>query len=272
LDERRLRAAAEARSHGWGGIAAVARASGIAENTIRKELRELDSPGELPPGRVRRPGAGPKRRADTDPTLLVDLERLLEGETRGDPERPLLWTSKSVRTLARELRELGHEVSYRTVARLLHQLGYSLQTNRKTREGRQHPDRGAQFRHINERLRGRNRRGGTAAAGRQDAPAAALLRARPHRPHRQTPDPPPARRLPPRRHLHPHARGGLRPATLSGRASARAAPATPDSADPRRAVTRRRDRTLRLRRRPEQAPPPAQHPTAATARVGCHGC
>jgi transposase len=154
LDERqrRLWAAAEARSHGWGGIAAVARASGISENTIRKGLRELDSPERLPAGRVRRPGAGPKRRSDTDPTLLADLEALLEGETRGDPERPLLWTSKSVRKLAAELRELGHEVSYRTVARLLHQLGYSLQANRKTKEGRQHPDRDAQFRHIDEKV------------------------------------------------------------------------------------------------------------------------
>ena len=154
LDERQRRiwAAAEARSHGRGGIAAVARASGIAENTIRKGLRELDAPEELPAGRVRRAGAGPKRRSETDPTLMVDLEQLLDGETRGDPERPLLWTSKSVRKLAAELRGLGHEVSYRTVARLLHELGYSLQANRKTKEGRQHPDRDAQFRHINEKV------------------------------------------------------------------------------------------------------------------------
>ena len=154
LDERqrRLWAAAEARAAGYGGIAAVARASGIAENTIRKGLRELDSPEALPAGRVRRPGAGPKRLSESDPTLVADLERLLEGETRGDPERPLLWTSKSVRKLAAELRELGHEVSYRTVARLLHKLGYSLQANRKTKEGRQHPDRDAQFHHINEQV------------------------------------------------------------------------------------------------------------------------
>ena len=154
LDERqrRLWAAAEARSQGRGGIAAVARASGLAENTIRKGLRELESPGELLAGRVRRPGAGPKRRAETDPTLLSDLAALLDGETRGDPERPLLWTSKSVRKLAAELRGLRHEVSYRTVARLLHELGYSLQANRKTKEGRQHPDRDAQFRHINAKV------------------------------------------------------------------------------------------------------------------------
>ena len=115
-------------------------------------MRELDSPEALPAGRVRRPGAGPKRLSETDPTLVADLERLLDGETRGDPERPLLWTSKSVRALARGLRELGHEISYRTVARLLHELGYSLQANRKTKEGKQHPDRDAQFRHINEKV------------------------------------------------------------------------------------------------------------------------
>jgi transposase len=154
LDERqrRLWAAAEARSHGRGGIAAVARASGLAENTIRRGLRDLDEPQPLPAGRVRKAGAGPKRRVDTDKTLLDDLKRLVDGDTRGDPERPLLWTSKSVRELARGLRDLGHEVSYRTVARLLHELGYSLQANRKTKEGSQHPDRDAQFRHINDKV------------------------------------------------------------------------------------------------------------------------
>jgi transposase len=154
LDERQRRrwAAAEARSHGRGGIAAVARATGLAENTIRKGLRELDCREQLPAGRVRRAGAGPKRRVDTDETLIEDLKRLLDGDTRGDPEQPLLWTSKSVRKLAAELRELGHVVSYRTVARLLHELGYSLQANVKTKEGNQHPDRDAQFRHINERV------------------------------------------------------------------------------------------------------------------------
>jgi transposase len=152
LDERqrRLWAAAEARSHGRGGIAAVARASGLAENTIRSGLRELDEPQALTSGRVRKAGAGPKRLVDTDKTLLSDLKRLVDGDTRGDPERALLWTSKSVRQLASGLREHGHEVSYRTVARLLHELGYSLQTNRKTKEGSQHPDRDAQFRHIND--------------------------------------------------------------------------------------------------------------------------
>jgi transposase len=152
LDERRRRlwAAAEARSAGWGGIAAVARATGISQATIRNGLRELDAGERLAAGRVRRPGGGRKSLVETDPTLLGDLERLVDGDSRGDPEQPLRWTAKSVRTLADALRELGHRVSFRTVARLLRGLGYSLQANAKTREGRQHPDRDAQFEHINQ--------------------------------------------------------------------------------------------------------------------------
>jgi transposase len=155
LDERRRRlwAAAEARSHGRGGIAAVARATGIDQETIRRGLRELASGERLAPGRVRRPGGGRKRLADLDATLVFDLERLVEADSRGDPELPLRWTSKSVRKLAEGLRELGHRVSYRTVARLLRELGYSLQANEKRREGAQHPDRDAQFAHLNERVR-----------------------------------------------------------------------------------------------------------------------
>jgi transposase len=151
LDERRRRlwAAAEARAAGRGGIAATARATGMAIDTIRKGIRELESGETLGPRRVRRPGGGRKPITETDPTLLEDLERLLDDGTRGDPELPLRWTSKSVRKLAEGLRELGHEVSYRTVARLLRALGYSLQANRKTREGSSHPDRDAQFQHIN---------------------------------------------------------------------------------------------------------------------------
>jgi transposase len=148
--QRRVWAAAEARSHGRGGIAAVARASGIAENTVRAGLRELEEGAEIEAGRVRRKGAGRKPAEESDPTLLDDLVELLEGETRGDPEQPLLWTAKSARKLAGALREAGHEVSPPTVARLLRSLGYSLQSNRKTKEGSQHPDRDAQFRHINE--------------------------------------------------------------------------------------------------------------------------
>jgi transposase len=152
LDERRRRlwAAAEARAAGRGGIAATARATGMAIDTIRKGIRELESGETLERRRVRRPGGGRKPITETDPTLLEDLERLLDDGTRGDPELPLRWTSKSVRKLAEGLRELGHEVSYRTVARLLRALGYSLQANRKTREGSSHPDRDAQFQHINQ--------------------------------------------------------------------------------------------------------------------------
>ncbi len=149
---RRIWAASEAKACGRGGIAAVARASGIAENTIRRGLAEIEAGETLQGGRVRRAGGGRKPIAEADPTLLDDLRELLEAETRGDPTRPLLWTSKSVRRLAAELREQGHEVHYTTVAKLLRRLGYSLQSNRKTTEGRQHPDRDAQFRHINERV------------------------------------------------------------------------------------------------------------------------
>jgi hypothetical protein len=152
LDERqrRLWAAAEARSAGRGGIAATARATGIAQDTIRKGIRELESGRGPGRGRVRRPGGGRKRVTESDPGLVRDLERLVDAGTRGDPELPLRWTSKSVRKLADGLAELGHTVSYRTVARLLRSLGYSLQANRKTREGSDHPDRDAQFELINE--------------------------------------------------------------------------------------------------------------------------
>ena len=155
LDERRRRlwAAAEARSCRRGGIAAVARATGNAENTIRKGLRELDGGERLEAGRVRRRGAGRKPLTEKDPTLLGDLERLIDGDSRGDPGLPLRWTSKSVRKLAEALGGLGHAVSFKTVARLLRQLGYSLQANAKTREGSAHPDRDAQFRHIGDTVK-----------------------------------------------------------------------------------------------------------------------
>jgi transposase len=155
FDERRRRlwAAAEARSHGRGGIAAVARATGIAEHTVRAGLRELESGETLERGRVRRPGGGRRPLSASDPTLVKDLERLADGDSRGDPELPLRWTAKSVRRLADGLRELGHQVSHETVARLLRGLGYSLQANAKVREGRQHPDRDAQFEHINDTVK-----------------------------------------------------------------------------------------------------------------------
>ncbi|MGH8566404.1 MAG: ISAzo13 family transposase, partial [Gammaproteobacteria bacterium] len=151
LDERRRRlwAAAEARSCGRGGIAAVARATGVSESTIRRGLSDLDRGERLEAGRVRRPGGGRRSLRESDPSLVSDLERLVEDDSRGDPELPLRWTSKSVRRLAEALREMGHRVGFRTVAHLLREQGYSLQGNRKTTEGSAHPDRDAQFRHIN---------------------------------------------------------------------------------------------------------------------------
>jgi transposase len=148
--QRRLWAAAEARSHGRGGIAATARATGMHVETIRLGILELESGATLAPGRVRRPGGGRKSLTEKDPTLLEDLERLVAAGSRGDPERPLRWTAKSVRKLADELRELGHDVHFTSVAKLLRGLGYSLQANVKTKEGKQHADRDAQFEQINE--------------------------------------------------------------------------------------------------------------------------
>jgi transposase len=157
LDERARRAvaAAEALAYGWGGIRAVARATGLTRASIALGIRELR--GEVPappPGRVRRPGGGRKPLEAHDPSLRADLARLVEPSTRGDPESPLRWTSKSVRRLAGELQAQGHAVSYQKVAELLHALGYSLQANRKTREGAQQPDRDAQFAHLNATAEG----------------------------------------------------------------------------------------------------------------------
>lgn len=155
LDERSRRqwAAAEAKELGYGGVSAVARATGFARDTIQLGLRELEyrqqHPDEPTPERLRKPGGGRKQRAETDPSLVSALEALVEPLTRGDPESPLRWTCKSTRRLADELSRGGHEVGYRTVAWLLHEAGYSLQANRKTREGNQHPDRNAQFEYIN---------------------------------------------------------------------------------------------------------------------------
>jgi hypothetical protein len=149
LDERacRLMAAAEAASAGWGGIAAVARATGVARSTIGRGLKELAG-ADLPAGRIRRPGAGRKSTASKDPTLASDLEALVEPTTRGDPISPLRWTCKSTRQLAATLRAQGHRVSHQLVSELLTAAGYSLQGNRKTTEGASHPDRDAQFGHI----------------------------------------------------------------------------------------------------------------------------
>ena len=152
LDERsrRLLLGAEAIAAGRGGQAAVARATGASAATIRRGIAELGEPAStaLGRGRVRRPGGGRKRTVDLDPTLRTDLEALIEPTSRGDPESPLRWTTRSVRNLAAELVRQGHRVSHRIVGDLLHDMGYSLQANRKTLEGTSHPDRDAQFRHI----------------------------------------------------------------------------------------------------------------------------
>lgn len=149
--QRRAFAASEARTFGYGGIAAAARACGLAENTVRRGLAEFEGGDSLGPGRVRRPGAGRRRLEEADPGLLDDLRELVEGDARGDPERPLLWTAKSLRTLARELSDRGHQAGKDAVAGLLKtKLGFSLQGAQKTLEGKQHPDRDAQFRHIND--------------------------------------------------------------------------------------------------------------------------
>jgi transposase len=154
LDERtrRLWAAAESTAHGRGGISLVARASGVSRRAIAVGVAELQEKPDrshrvrLP---VRQKGGGRKKAALKDPQLLIDLEKLLEPVTRGDPQSPLRWTCKSVRSLAIELRAQGHEVSHMLVAELLHEQKYSLQANRKTKEGTSHPDRNAQFEYIN---------------------------------------------------------------------------------------------------------------------------
>jgi len=153
LDERGRRAvaASEALTLGRGGIAAVARATGVARGVIEDGIKELTGAVEgAPRGRIRRAGGGRKKTVDTDPTARTALERLVEPTTRGDPESPLRWTCKGVRRLAAELRARGHQVSHQWVAEALRELDYSLQGNRKTREGTDHPDRDAQFAHINQ--------------------------------------------------------------------------------------------------------------------------
>ena len=152
LDERGRRAVAgaEALAYGWGGVTAVARAIGVSRGVIALGIKELR--GLVPsaaPGRIRRPGGGRKKLVAIDPTVRDDLERLVEPVSRGDPESPLRWTSKSVRKLAVALRDAGHRVSHQWVAAALHDLGYRLQGNRKTREGSANPDRDAQLAHIN---------------------------------------------------------------------------------------------------------------------------
>ena len=157
LDERlrRLFAAAEAKALGHGGVTAVAAATGVSRRAIHAGLKELSSHqrGETPNApRIRRSGAGRKKITETDTTLLRDVELLVEPLTRGDPTSPLRWTCKSLRTLAEELGKMGHKISHTQVGKLLAELGYSLQANKKTLEGTNHPDRNAQFEYINAQV------------------------------------------------------------------------------------------------------------------------
>ncbi len=146
---RRLMAASEALVMGWGGISRVSRSTGLSRATISHGIKELRGEAGPTPTHIRRSGGGRKKTVTTDPSLQTDLERLIDPLTRGDPESPLRWTCKSQRKLATELRALGHTTSSRMVAVLLRELGYRLHANRKTQEGGTHPDRNAQFAHIN---------------------------------------------------------------------------------------------------------------------------
>jgi hypothetical protein len=144
--------AAEAKGLGRGGIEKVHQATGMARSTIARGIRELDRGKSLEPGRVRRAGGGRKKLVEKDPKVVSDLEALVEPSARGDPESPLRWTFHSLRVLAHELEKQGHDVSHVLVGRLLGQMGYSLQSNDKTKEGAQHPDRNAQFEFINKSI------------------------------------------------------------------------------------------------------------------------
>ena len=146
--QRRLWAATEARSCGPGGTAAVVRATGISKSTVTRGVAELRKGTRLEQGRVRRPGAGRPRLTESNPKLLESLEALVDPDTRGDPTSPLRWSSKSLQKLASALVASGHQISDRSVGKLLRGLGFRLHANQKTREGKEHPDRDAQFRHI----------------------------------------------------------------------------------------------------------------------------
>jgi hypothetical protein len=152
LNERtpRLWAGAEARALGRGGVTFLSRVTGLSRNAISRGMREADSPDlAMGPERIRRPGGGRRRKAVLDPALVTTLESLVDPLSRGDPESPLRWTCKSTRNLSTELGRSGYEVSHTLVGRLLGELGYRLQANRKTKEGRSHPDRNAEFERVN---------------------------------------------------------------------------------------------------------------------------
>jgi hypothetical protein len=155
LDERtrRIMAANEAMALGYGGVSLVSRACGLSRKAIFKGIREIEEGIAPAEGRIRRPGAGRKHITVTDPFLVNTLEEMIDYQTRGDPESPLRWICKSTRAIADELCRKKHRVSHMKVAQLLHDLNYSLQSNRKTEEGQGHPDRNAQFRHINAEVK-----------------------------------------------------------------------------------------------------------------------
>ncbi len=167
LDERANRrwAASEALALGYGGITTVSLATGISDRTIRDGIRELQSSEAQPATRQRRPGAGRKRREDEQPKLVAALEKLVSPVTRVDPRSPLRWTCKSTRILALELNRQGFAVSSTKVGQILKSQGYSLQSNRKSIEGKQHPDRNAQFEFISKRI---------AANGRSKQPSVSV--------------------------------------------------------------------------------------------------
>src|ERR1700693_5228050 len=156
--QRRLVAAADAQLLGHGGIATLSRITGLSRTTLHKGLQELEG-SQVPAERVRREGGGRKRKSEQDPAVVKELERLVDPATRGDPMSPLRWTSKSTAKLAEELRHQGFTISARTVASMLQEQGYSLQSNRKTREGTSHPDRDAQFQYISQQTRAFQQKG-----------------------------------------------------------------------------------------------------------------
>lgn len=150
--QKRLYVATEAIAYGRGGISFIEKELGVSHQVIQAGIRELSKPETIDRSRIRKPGGGRKRTADTDPTLVSDLEKLIDPTTRGEPDSPLRWTSKSTRKLAAALKEMGHATSERMVWEMLQQLGYSLQANRKTSEGSHHEDRDAQFQYIHDQV------------------------------------------------------------------------------------------------------------------------
>ena len=155
LDEQRRRrfAAAEAMAFGRGGLQLLCEITGVARSNILTGIKEIKAGEHAGEGRIRKPGAGRKAKTDSDPTLLEDLKKLVEPETSGDPMKPLLWTTKSLRKLSKALKDLKHDVSPSLVGKLLRGLGYSLQGNKKSCEKADHPDRDEQFENINTQIK-----------------------------------------------------------------------------------------------------------------------